>query len=75
MSTPEPAILSHRLLQKHGYSKPASRDSASYSPLAADMAYSQMMEQGSKALLRAIWRSHPIIMAHHAVAGRCVVRP
>lgn len=31
--------------------------------------------EGSKALLRALWRSHPIILARHAAAGRQVVRP
>lgn len=71
----EPAIMSARTLHKHSYSKPMSRHEASYSPFAADHAERQMMEQGSAALLRAIWRSHPIIMAGHAVAGRQVVRP
>ena len=41
----------------------------------ADGAHARNMEQGSDALLRAIWRRHPRIMHYAAKAGRNVVVP
>lgn len=71
----EPAALTDRAMHRHGYTKPMSKQGAWCSPLAADHANATSMALGSKALLAALWRSHPIILARHAAAGRQVVQP
>ena len=41
----------------------------------AHITHARNMEQGSNALLRALWRHHPRIMRHALAAGRNVVFP
>lgn len=70
-----PAALSERNLKIGGYKKPMSRFDPWVSPAAADAAYEEAMEIGSRSLLSALWREHPGQMRFARAAGRQVVQP